>query len=47
MFGKTLLKTFNEFNFGYITESFEAYLENFKDVVLLFRIREEAVFRRK
>jgi hypothetical protein len=47
LFGKTLLKTFNESNFGHITESFEAHLENFKDVALLFRTREEAVFRRK
>jgi len=47
LFGKTLLKTFNDSNFGYIAESFEAHLENFKDAVLLFRTREEAVFRHK
>ena len=47
LFGKTLLKTFNESNFGHIAESFETHLENFKDAALLFRTREEAVFRDK
>jgi hypothetical protein len=47
LFGKTLLKSFDESNFGHIAESFERHLENFKDVALLFRTREEAAFRDK
>jgi hypothetical protein len=47
LFGKTLVKTFNKSNFRHIIKSFKTHLENFKDIILLFRTREEAVFRHK